>query len=661
MATFPGIGERFGEYRVLRQLGRGGISVVFAAQRPGLDRRVALKVMAPELAQEPAYRRRFIREAAALAQLDSPHIIHIYDHGESQGCLFIVTQIVHGGDLAQYLAQHGPLQRRQALTLVAQIASAVAAAHAVAVIHRDIKPSNVLLRGTPDEELFVYLCDFGIARTTSQTPSQTTGVVGSLEYIAPERFAGNAASVQSDIYAIGCLLWTALTGSAPYQGTDLAIMRGHLEKPVPQLTDDGPGSSEINAILRKTLAKNPGDRYPSASELREELAYAESLVSTRTPLTAPATERPDSSSRPTASRIRRRLLALLLVGVLSAALVTAIIITIANQQPLSELVRHSRPDQQRRSQPGHPPSRPVHHLSPRTLLSTARPKGGGSRLFAINVVSGEYHRVALDSPGMVIESARLPTISPDRSSFIYLVGASSAIPEEPRIKELSGGDRPLFTRQSPCQLGFRPAFRPDGEAVAVVCLTKTTGALGLYVVDMDGNVEETLLTDGTPEGGPTWSTGGRVVFMRDLDGHEGLWSVLPSDPRGTLTQVTNSPNRDMCPDWSPRHGLLFVRTDSTGHSDVWVMPRYIEEPYELFQLTERGDVECPTWSPDGQSIAFLSGPAKHHLQLMLMNWDGGDVSAVPSPKGLLLSRPPGVGFSLTKRMRVLPSPGHGER
>ncbi|MDT9594902.1 serine/threonine-protein kinase [Nocardioides zeae] len=279
MGYYPEPGDTFGPYTITDVVGRGGMGVVFAARQSGLDRTVALKVLSPQHAVDDDYRRRFVREAAALARLDSPHVIHVYDHGEVDGCLFLATQHVGGGDLGHLLRTHGALAPRAALAIAAQVADALHDAHRVGIVHRDVKPSNVLLRAGTSEP-FSYLCDFGIAQAAG--PEGVDGaegadltaagaVAGTPAYLAPERCRGEAATPSSDLYAVGCVLVAMLTGHAPYRGSDVEVGVQHLHGPVPQLPGHDPLTARLNALLRRVLAKDPAQRHGSAAELRDEL------------------------------------------------------------------------------------------------------------------------------------------------------------------------------------------------------------------------------------------------------------------------------------------------------------------------------------------------------------------------------------------------------
>jgi hypothetical protein len=281
----PSTGEQIGPYRILREIGGGGMGVVYEAADDALDRTVALKLISPHLAADPAFRARFTREAQALAALDSPQVVHVYAHGEVDGRLYLATQLVPGGDLGAMLRHHGAPPAAVALDLVAQVASGLADAHAAGMVHRDIKPANVLLRRR-GATMAAYLGDFGISRRlhADGPEDDRTGTVGTPSYMAPELHAGGEAGVASDVYSLGCLLWATLSGRAPYRGaTELDLVRAHLEQPVPQLAGDSPLATEVNRILATALAKDPADRYPSAAALRDDLRHAGTLPPTAPP------------------------------------------------------------------------------------------------------------------------------------------------------------------------------------------------------------------------------------------------------------------------------------------------------------------------------------------------------------------------------------------
>lgn len=275
MAGFPKAGDQYGgRYRIVSEVGHGGMGVVYEALDTVLNRPVALKIVLPSLSDRDEYHERFALEAAALARIQSRHIVGIYDYGEHDDTVFFATQFFPDGDLKSWLEEHGPLPRRDALALVAQVVEALADAHAAGVVHRDVKPSNVLLWARPDG-LVPYLADFGIAvegELSKRSGITRTGtLIGSPAYMAPERHFGHPADERGDIYAAGCLLWTALTGEAPYSGTDFQMMNAHINAPVVSLGTGDPVDDRIDEVLAEAMEKDPDRRIASAAELQARL------------------------------------------------------------------------------------------------------------------------------------------------------------------------------------------------------------------------------------------------------------------------------------------------------------------------------------------------------------------------------------------------------
>lgn len=327
MGRFPEPGDTFGAYVITEVIGHGGMGVVFGARQRGLDRTVALKVLAPQFARQSDYRSRFAREASALARLDSPHVIHVYDHGEIEGCLFLATQFVGGGDLGDLLARHGALSIGTAIAIAGQVADALADAHRAQIVHRDVKPSNILLRAE-SREPWAYLCDFGIAQaetadvTDGVSPLTAAGSVpGTVAYLAPERCRGEAATPASDLYALGCVLVAMLTGQAPYRGSDIEIGVQHLNGAVPQLPGHDTTTRRLNDLLCRLLAKDPRGRPASAADVRDDLTRIGQELSSGSSPAPPPLGPPlgPPAGRPVTPRRRRT--SLWIAGAVAAVLV----------------------------------------------------------------------------------------------------------------------------------------------------------------------------------------------------------------------------------------------------------------------------------------------------------------------------------------------------
>ena len=269
-------GDEFAGHRILGIAGRGGMGVVYRALQLDLDRPVALKLIAPQLAEDPDFRERFVRESRAAASIDHPNVIPIYYTGESDdGALYIAMRYVEGSDLRTLVRAEQRLDPARAAYIVSQVARALDAAHARGIVHRDVKPANVLL-GANDH---AYLTDFGLTkRVTSHTGStRDGGWVGTLGYVAPEQIRGERLDARADVYALGCVLYHSLAGVPPYQReSDEATLWAHLNDDPPTLHDRAPNvPASFDAVLSRAMAKDPDDRFPSAGDLgRATLAAA---------------------------------------------------------------------------------------------------------------------------------------------------------------------------------------------------------------------------------------------------------------------------------------------------------------------------------------------------------------------------------------------------
>jgi len=269
-------GPRFGPYILTAVLGRGGMGVVYRAFDTVKGRTVALKVLTPELAEDRAFQDRFRRESKRAARLREPHIIPIHDYGQIEGRLFIDMRLVEGIDLATLLDRDGPMPPAAAAWVTAQIASALDAAHADGLIHRDVKPSNVLITGHAKSMPFAYLIDFGIARVTKGASLSTgSGTIGTVTYMAPERFQGSPGEHHADVYSLTCVLYECLTGRPPFSGEMVAVMWAHKNAPLPAPSTLRPGlPAAVDEVVARGLAKEPAHRYGSAGELAEAILVA---------------------------------------------------------------------------------------------------------------------------------------------------------------------------------------------------------------------------------------------------------------------------------------------------------------------------------------------------------------------------------------------------
>jgi predicted Ser/Thr protein kinase len=265
----PRIGSELLGYRIEALLGRGGMGVVYRAHHVALDRKVALKLLAADLAGDERFRERFLRESKLAASLDHPSIVPIYDAGEVEGQLYIAMRYVEGTDLKQLLRSEGALEPKRALALVAQLADALDAAHARGLVHRDVKPSNALL----DSADHAYLADFGLTKSASDRSALTmTGrMIGTVDYAAPEQIEGKGVDGRADVYSLGCLLYECLSAEVPFpRDSELAVLWAQVHEPPPKASEHKPELPvAIDAVIAKALAKEAERRYASCAELVE--------------------------------------------------------------------------------------------------------------------------------------------------------------------------------------------------------------------------------------------------------------------------------------------------------------------------------------------------------------------------------------------------------
>ncbi|MCD2187809.1 protein kinase domain-containing protein [Actinomycetospora soli] len=293
-------GDLFGPYRVGTRLGKGGMGEVHEAFDTHRERTVALKRLHTDDQDDPDVRERFRRESRIAARLDSPHVVPIHDFGVIDGRMFIDMRLVRGRDLGALIHAEGALRPERAVHVVEQVADALDAAHQAGIVHRDVKPSNVLLA----QRDFVYLADFGIVhvREATEQPrlTATGSTLGTPAYMAPEQLRADPFDQRLDVYALGCVLFEALTGRPPFVGERLAVMLSHLNDAPPRPSSFAPLSAGLDDVVLTALAKAPSGRFPTTGALaaaaaevvRQDAKAAESLTEARTFETAPARPAP---------------------------------------------------------------------------------------------------------------------------------------------------------------------------------------------------------------------------------------------------------------------------------------------------------------------------------------------------------------------------------
>ena len=274
--TEIGVNTEIGGYRVAGLIGQGGMGTVYLAEQVHSGEQVALKVLAPELADNEEYRTRFLREAGYATSVDHPNVVKVRDAGEADGVLYLVMDYIEGMDLGTTLALDGELGPERTLALLEPVAAALDAIHATGLRHRDVKPANVIVANAPGGLGQAYVTDFGLSKNPSKDSRALTAddaFVGTFHYTAPEEILGRDPDHRMDVYSLGCLLYQCLVGYPPFGGRGEAeLLHAHIDEPPPKPSEQRPElPPELDSLVARAMAKEPGDRYNSCGELIDAL------------------------------------------------------------------------------------------------------------------------------------------------------------------------------------------------------------------------------------------------------------------------------------------------------------------------------------------------------------------------------------------------------
>jgi serine/threonine-protein kinase len=287
-------------FEVRGRLGRGGMGTVYRAWQRSVEREVAIKVVDARLSHDRTAAKRFLREARLASRLNQPSIVNVYDFGQTEdGILYLVMELLRGRTLAQVIAMDGPMAVRRAFAIGVQLCDALDAAHGQGIVHRDLKPQNVVVLDDPPGRDLIKVLDFGLAKSLigsdGTTVTESDAMLGTPLYMAPETIEGRATDQRSDLYALGCMLHELLTGRPPFHGESRnLVLAMHLSSSPPPLPDGVPGAAVD--LIEELLAKDPGERPPSAAATRDRLQE----ILEAEPSTAPRASRPRPAIRPRA-------------------------------------------------------------------------------------------------------------------------------------------------------------------------------------------------------------------------------------------------------------------------------------------------------------------------------------------------------------------------
>ncbi len=542
------VNKTLGQFQITRELGRGGMAIVYQAYQPALQRQVALKVLPPNLAQDD-FVRRFQHEAIAAAGLRHPNIVTIYDVGSEGRYNYIVMEFLEGRPLSDVIRAGGPMPLARACKIIEQVAQALDYAHQHGFIHRDIKPSNVML----DRSEHATLTDFGIARALTGTHLTQTGtLIGTPEYMSPEQVTGEEIDARTDVYSLGIVAYEMVTGQVPFSGTTASVLYKQANTPPPPLRTHVPGvNPTVENVILRALTKRRDERYATAGQ------FAQALT------TAVAGQPVAMPSRPTPPTV--------------------------TPQPVYT------PPQAAYTTPVYTPPQPM-YATPPTAQRTGGLSGkvlgalaGGAALTVLCVVIAVVAWIA--SRG---QPTTQPTVTPRQ-----LAQASPTSPPAPTLRPTTGGDLPTRPPRTPTPASSEPrlAFATGPE-----------GAWQIMLADVTTGRIEPLPHQPANSGVPAWSRDHTQLAFRSkaggspAPGGSSGWQVYTIGVNGAdLRQVTKTGNNTEA-NWSPDGAQLVYVSDRDGNKELYVTDVAGRQHRRLTNNAALDD--DPNWSPDGQWIVF---------------------------------------------------------
>lgn len=612
-----GPGSRMAGYLLQEQIGRGGMAVVFGAIDEKLGRRVALKVLAPALAQDEAFRQRFIRESRAAAAVDDPHIIPVFQAGEADGVLFIAMRYVDGGDVGSLIARTGPMSPERVLAIISAVASCLDAAHAAGLVHRDIKPANLLLDVRPGQPDHVYLSDFGLSKGLSAQSSLTaTGqFLGTLDYIAPEQIEGKQVDGRVDQYALACSTFEMLAGQPPFAREEaMAVMYAQLSAAPPALSGLRPElPPAADAVFYRALAKSPADRYPSCREFASALGSA---LAAGPPPASPAGADSDVVNEQT------------LAAWAGPARTTPQTPWPGSLQvPGGGQVRPQAPYPGLLTRPGAPPGQRGRRLAgvAIALVMLAGAAMAAIRFFPTHAAGGTPARHGHQSP---------PPVAASGCPAAKLAPANSSAGTP--VRQL------LQLSHSQANIVEGVAFGPDSKTVAIA----TFGAS--YLVDATSGKMTGQFTDpgGTGAQAVAFRCDGKTVAVADNDGSTYLWPVAGGQVTGQPVALASPAGAKILDVAFSADGRLLAASASDGDVYLWRISVAGAAGQLLTLADARGSkAQAVAFSPDGRLLAAGSASGDVHVWQLSATGQVGQVMALTggngSPVQTLAFRPDG--------------------
>jgi serine/threonine-protein kinase len=566
-----GPGRRVAGYLLEEQIGAGGMAVVFRAIDERLGRKVALKILAPALAADEAFRKRFIRESRAAAAVDDPHIIPVYEAGEADGVLFIAMRLVPGRDVRTLLADEESLPPGRVTAIISPVASALDAAHAAGLVHRDVKPANILVDARPDRPDHVYLSDFGLSKGASSAALTGTGLfLGTPSYIAPEQIQGHAIDGRTDQYALACAAFELLTGQPPFERDQgMAVIWAHLSESPPSTRTLRPElPAAVDGVFSRAMAKQPDDRYPTCGDFAEALRAA--------------------------------------LGVMPYNAGPGLVPGLGHRQAVEVA-------------PGPvvaPPAVPGLAGVPHDLPTVAAGAAGAGRLAWTPSGPEARTRGPAPAPRAPWERAVTPTgppaglesavndvtaiaFSPDGTTLAIGDSGGNAFLCDAATARFAGNITAGLADSEPAS---RPVeaitYSPDGSLLAVAC---TDGSTRIWAPAERRLIATLTDPDSASVNSVAFSPDGSVLAAGDENGNVYLWQV----GIGTLTRVlANSQSRGVCSVAFSPDGSMLATGDSNGLAYLWTAGG---DPLAALPMRAPGEVFAVAFTPDSSVLATGDG------------------------------------------------------
>ena len=615
-----------GRYKIYDEVGEGAAGSVYLARDQEEARIVAVKVVHPHLTKDGQFLERFQREASILAELkefESPHIVRLYEFGEEDGMIYIVTEFVEGRTLAEILAARGTLEIDEALVVARQVAECLKVTSRKSIVHRDLKPANLMI--TPEGT--VKVMDFGIARGLTYTGLTSTGVLGTPYYISPEQAEGaKDLDSRTDMYSLGVCLYQMLTGEPPYMGeSPVELIMQHVEAPIPSVRDKRPGVPlSVDEIVRTCMAKNVKDRYVTPADLIAAIdqalkgevaeAVAKPPVS---PETSPLAFREDLAETPVSPlsypKRKRRWLSTSL-GIASVVLVAAA--CIAASVVVFGLFQKETPTVPAIALPAASPTTPLSPATSTPSTEVASAAATPTPSAAVEPLSTPTPTEAASVPPTgtptltstpIPPSPKPPPTVATMGRIAYTIGLEDQIRYQIGIMNADGSGQMIL----PSIYISSPSFSPDGERIVFTAWQGWPQGSGLWTLKVDSTDPQLVIRDGEARY-PRWSPDGTLVAYAARNSLH-IISANGGDPHKLA-------DGSMQPSWSPDSQRLVFKGCDGPACGLYLMN--IDGSGKT-RLTTTADDTVPAWSPDGSKVAFAC-KAGDTWDICTVSIDGSD-------------------------------------